>query len=239
MLSPQALFKGIISAFLPNKGQDGPEAEGALRLNEYREIIQQLSRHSWAKEGSYFATPNPTLGTAQAGAISAAFVNTTALFVIYNTQDPSSPTSKNIDLDMVKLQYIVAPASATGFEYAVVLDNVSRQPTAGLIKLTPNQVGKIFNTSNAAVWGFQAGLLTVPAPGQNARTVARGSIPGLPVVGTEHMIQFGLGGPNSAGATQEPPVSIPPGFYAVVHGWWPGNAITGPSAEYLLGHIER
>lgn len=240
MLSPQALLKGLIAKILPIKTTDGAESEGAVRLNEYREIFIPLSRHGWAKEGSYFATPNPTLGTGVAGAIAASFVNTTAAFVFQNTTDPAQPTSKHLDLDFIKIDYTVAPATATGFEYAVVLDSASRVPSAGFAALTPGQVGAIINATIAKVWAFTgAAFMTVPAPSSNARTVARGALPGLPVVGTEHMIRFGTDGSNAVGSVVDAPVSVPPGWFAVVYLWWPGNATTGPSAEYLLGHIER
>ena len=240
MFSPQALIKGLVSKLLPQKAVDGPESERAPRLNEYGELVSPLSRHGWAKEGSYFATPNPTLGTAVAGAVAASFVNTTAAFVVQNNADPTNTASKNVDLDLIKLAYLVAPATATGMEYAVVLDNASRVPSAGFALLTPGQVGAIVASTIAKVWAFTgAAFMTVPAPSANARTVARGSIPGLPVVGTEHMIRFGTDAPNSAACAQEAAVSIAPGWFAVVYIWWPGNATTGPSAEYLLGHVER
>jgi hypothetical protein len=240
MLSPQALIKGLVSMVLPSKTLDGAESEGAARLNEYREVITPLSRHGWAKEGTYFATANPTLGTTVAGAVLAAFAATTAAFVFQNTADPSNPLSKNIDLDLIKLAYTIAPATATGMEYAVVLDNVSRVPSAAFALLTPGQVGKIINSTIAKVWAFTGGaFMTVPAAGPNVRTVARGSIPGLPVIGTEHMIRFGTDGASSTACVQDTPISISPGWFAVVYLWWPGNATTGPSMEYLLGHVER
>lgn len=241
MFSPQALLKGLVSKLLPSKTPDGAESEGALRLNEYRELITPLTRHGLAKDGTYFATPNPALGTAVAGAVIAAFSATSAAFVVQNTGDPSNPDAKNIDLDMIKFMYTVAPASATGFGYAVVIDDVSRVPTGGFALLaTTLNVGALIRSTAAKIWAFTgAAFMTVPAAGPNARTVARGSIPGLPVVGTEHMVRFGADGQNSAGSTHEPPVSIPPGKFAVVHVWWPSNAVTGPSMEYLVGAIER
>lgn len=241
MFSPQALMKGLISKLLPSKTPDGAESEGALRLNEYRELIVPMTRHGLAKDGTYFATNNPALGTTVAGAVLAAFSGTTAAFVVQNTGDPTNPDAKNIDLDLLKLIYTVAPASATGLEYAVQLDNVSRLPTAGFVLLaTTLNVGAIIRSTIAKVWAFTgAAFMTVPAAGVNARTVARGSIPGLPVVGTEHQIRFGTDGSSSTACGQEPPVSIPPGWWAVVYLWWPSNAVTGPSMEYLLGAIER
>ena len=243
MLSPQALIKGLVSRLLPQKSLDGPESERAQRLLEYGEGAVSLissSKHTLSHEGTYFATTNPTLGTAAAGAVLAAFSATVAAFVIQNTQDSGNALAKNIDLDIIKLAYIVAPATATGLEYAVVLDNTSRVPSAGFAVLSPTQVGSIIGATIAKIWAFTgAAFMTIPAAGANARTVARGSIPGLPVVGTEHMIRFGADGSNSAGSAHDTPISIPPTWFAVVYLWWPGNATTGPSAEYLLGHVER
>jgi hypothetical protein len=159
--------------------------------------------------------------------------------VFQNTADPNNPDAKNLDLDLIKLAYTTAPTAATGMEYAVVLDNASRVPSAGFALLTPGQAGAILRSTIAKVWAFTgAAFMTVPAAGANARTVARGSIPTIPVVGTEHMIRFGSDAPSSSTCTQDPPVSVPPGWFAVVYMWWPTSS-GAPSGEYLLGHSER
>jgi hypothetical protein len=244
MPSPNALIKGIISRLLPGATPDGPEQEGAPRLSRYREMMVSFitsTKHPHAHEGSYFLVPNPVEGTGVAGAILAAFANVTAAFVIQNTQNPGTPGAKAIDLDILKLLYTVAPATATAFRYSVAIDDVSRLPTAGFVKLSIlNQVGAIINGSIANIWAFTAGaFLTVPVPGPNVRYVARGAVAGLPVVGTEHAIRFGADGANSGAGTVDAPVSIPPGSWCVIHLWWPGNATTGPSMEYSIGQIER
>jgi hypothetical protein len=248
--SPQALIKGVVSRILPNATVDGPESEGAPRLMRYRELGVSLlgsTKHPHAHEGSYFLIPNPTEGTGVAGAVLAAFANTTAAFVIQNTADPSAPGAKSIDLDFFKLLYTVAPATATAMRYSVAIDDVSRLPSGGFAKIvgsagtsSANPVGPVINTSIANVWAFTgAAFMTVPAPGSNVRYVAKGGVAGLPVVGTEHLVRFGPDGANSGAGTIDTPVSIPPGKWCVIHIWWPGNATTGPSAEYSLGQIER
>lgn len=250
MLSPQALFKGIISRVLPNASSDGPEQEGSVRLARYRELFVSFlgsTKHPHAHEGSYFLIPNPAEGTGVAGGILAAFANTTAAFVIQNTADPTTPGAKAIDLDFFKLLYTIAPATATAFRYSVAIDDVSRLPSAGFAKLVgsagvglASQVGAVINASIANVWAFTGGaFMTVPVPGSNVRYVAKGGVAGLPVVGTEHLVRFGADGLNSGAGTVDSPVSIPPGKWCVIHLWWPGNATTGPSAEYSVGQIER
>ena len=248
MLSPQGLLKGIVSRLLPQISADGTESERAPRMSRYGEFfvsLMAMTKHPLAQEGTYFVAENPTLGTGAAGGVLAAFADATAAFVIQNTLDPSIPNQPNIDLDVMKLMYTVAPASATGLRYAIKLDNASRIPTAGFALLGIAQnVGSVLRASIAKVWAFTGGtLMTVPVSSGSARVVAAGAIGGLPVVGSESMVRFGDIGANSSGNTggmsPTTPVSIPPGWFAVIYLWWPGNAVTGPSAEYEISWTER
>lgn len=254
-MSPQALWKAMVSALLPQMGQDGPESERFLRVDGYGNLMtipSTMTKHAQSRQGSAFYIGNPTVGTGVAGGILAAFANTTAAFVFYNGN--SGPLAKSIDLDLIKLLYTVAPATATAFRFAVVLDSASRLPTGGFVKIAGPQatagqgasaLGPVINTSGLQAWAFTGGaFMTVPAPGPQARTVANGGVTGLPVVGTEHTIRFGdIGHTNQGGAngggTQEGGITIAPGWWCVVHPWWPGNATTGPSFEYGIVYDEK
>jgi len=250
MPSPAALIRGLVSRVLPQLSPDGTDSEKAFRLGRDGSVFTTFAhstKHPQAHEGAYFAIGNPTEGTGVAGGITSAFTNTVAAFAIFNNNDANNPVSRSIDIDFLKLLYTVAPATASAMRYAIAIDDIARTPSAGFAKLTgsagvsaANPVGQVINLSGAIAYAFTGGvLMTVPAPGPAVRYVARGGIAGLPVVGTEHLIRFGADGANSAQGTIDAPVSIAPGKWCVVHIWWPGNATTGPSAEYSLGLIEK
>lgn len=250
-MSLGSLFRGIVSRALPAGVSE--QSEASARLGRYGEVAVLpivRTKHPLADEGSFFTTQNPTLGTALAAAVQATFSDTVAAFVFQNTADPSMSSSVGLCLDFVKLSFTVAPASATGMRYAVKLDNGSRAPSAGSTQLTgsggspgASAVGPIVRSSVAKIWGFTGGaFMTVPAS-VNARVVASGGIGALPVVGSEFMIRFGDNGPNSgaagAGTSHAAPVIVPPGWFAVLHLWFPGNAATGASIEPDIGWFER
>ena len=250
-MSLDAIVRGIVARVLPQSFTDG--ADQRVRLSRYGEmqVVQPYrTKHPLADEGSYFTTQNPTLGTALAAGIQTSFSDTVAAFVFLNTADPSQPSSPNLYLDFIKLSFTVAPASATGFRYAIKLDNGNRAPTAGSGQLTgqggspgASPVGPVLRQSVAKIWSFTgAAFMTVPAS-INPRVVASGGIGTLPVVGSEFMIRFGDVGPNAgaaaAGTSHAAPVTVAPGWFAVVHFWFPSNATTGPSIEPDIGWFER
>jgi hypothetical protein len=85
-------------------------------------------------------------------------------------------------------------------------------------------------------------MATVPASGGTARFIATGG-GGLPVVGSEYSVRFGAdtspcAGPNSSMSVAAP-VLIPPGWWLVMHLWFPSNATTGASFEVDIGTWER
>ncbi len=253
MFSPQTLFKGIVSRLLPQFSQDGSESEKVIRLNSYGEQLAQLimaSQHGMVDEGSFFTTTNPTPGTALALPVAAAFVNTNALYVIYNTADASDPAARNIYLVKIKHIYTVAPATATGSVIRVALDQTNRAPTAGQALLVgggasanpgAQQPGKTIRQAVAKIWGFTgAAVLTVPAPGPNNKYVALGAIDTIPVIGGERCFIFGgFDTSSSAQTCRMAPVVVPPGWYCVIHGYFPGNATTGASLEPEIAWFER
>lgn len=209
-------------------------------------VVPVRTKHVLADEGSYFVATNPTLGTGVGYGVLAALADTSAAFVFYNNSPVNETLAKRIYLDRIKLATTVAPASSTGWSYAIKLDNGAiRQPTAGQAAITPNPaMGSGPLSTVAKLWAFTGGaVMTVPASSANAVNAARGGGGGLPVVGTELSIQFGGDGSAqssaNAGFSIAPPLIIQPGWYAVFYLWFPSNASTGLSAEYEIGWWER
>lgn len=253
MLSPQMLFKLVVSKLQPQWAADGPESERAARGSPYGEQIAKVLTAFYGDlvdEGSFFTTTNPTPGTALAMPVAATFVNTSASYVIYNTADPADPASKSIYLLHLKESFTVAPATATGSMMRVALDQANRAPTGGQALLVgggasaspgAQQPGKNVRQSVAKIWSFTgAAVITVPAPGPNNKYVGLGGIDSIPVVGGERNFIFGsFDGITTPQSCRMAPVVVPPNWYAVLHKWFPGNATTGASLEPELAWIER
>lgn len=250
-MSLETILRGIVARALPSAFGDAQEQR--LRLGRYGEaqvVTPFRTKHPLADEGCYFSTQNPSLGTALAAAVQTTYSATIAAFVFQNTADPAQAGAKSLYLDFIKLAFTVAPASATGMRYAVVLDRGNRAPTAGSAQLTgpggspgASSVGPDINAALAKIWAFTgAAFMTVPSP-VSPRIVGTGGIGALPIVGSEFMIRFGDAGPNSgavaAATSHAAPVVVPPGQFCVVHLWFPANAATGPSIEPDIGWFER
>lgn len=113
MLSPGAIWKGLVSQFLPQPTADGPEAEGYSRLLRYRElavIAMFRKSHPLTREGTAFVTNNAQTGIIEG--TNTGFSITAPTLYISNTGDPDDRTSKNIDMDYIDL--VVSTAGATG-----------------------------------------------------------------------------------------------------------------------------
>jgi hypothetical protein len=227
-------------------GQAVPSRGGRYGSGLVEAVVN--SRHLLAEEGSYFTTSNPTPGTALAAPVAAAFADTSAAFLVFNTADVTDPLAPYLFLDQLKLNFTVAPATATGVRLLVRLDHAPRTPTAGSTLLAgdggiPGAVatGPRLFAPVAKVWGFTGGvLMTIPALTTEARTVALGGIDGIPVVGGSRSFVFGQwGAPATGQGDRCNPVAIPPGWSAALHVWFPGNATTGASLEPELSWWER
>lgn len=245
------LMKARISRRLPQADVDGGREGEPVRGNRYGEQLIALAvptLHSLSDEGSFWTTSNPVPGTALAAPVAAAFADTSALYQILNTADPNDANAKSIYLAHLKQMFTVVPASATGMRYLIRKDKGPRTPSAGFSVLAglgglPGAIapGPIVGGSIAKVWGFTGGAqITVPAVTSDGRTVALGGVPGIPIIGGEYEVLFGLG--DSAGsslASRANPVVIEPGWVATIHVWFPGNAATGASIEPELSWWER
>ena len=215
MLSPQALFKGLVQRLLPQPAvTDGPEAERVARMGRYGDLKVESAwptDHLLADEGAYMiATTLPGATALQLG-LSAAFSATTAAFVLGNS-DPAG--GKSLYPRFLRLNQSVAPTSGVDLRYAIVLDSKDRTPTT----LSSGSGGSGPGTPATAT-GYRAPVvctnmnvnpviagvpffplstaagaaITVPAAGAFARTIiGNGYIKNsIPVVKDQYVLQFG------------------------------------------------
>lgn len=237
----------------PRKYADGTITD--LRANPWGEPqlgLMTANKASLVDEGTYYVVGNPTIGTALAFPVAAAFADTAAAFAIFNPADAANPFSPTLVIDYLRLNFTVAPATATGTRLFVRLDNKDRTPSAGRILLNGSdpalstapgsfQPGPRLYQSVARIYAFTGGAqMTVPAVGTNGVNAASGGIDGIPVVGGSRTFRFGeWGGGDSNQMCNLGPLTIPPQWWAIFHLWFPGNATTGASIEPELGYLER
>lgn len=238
MLSPQAIFKGIVSRILPIPAVlDGPEAERAVRLGRYGDVRVEpgfVGEHVTADEGAYMVASTLPGTTALQLGISAAFSATAAAFVLGNSD---AAGGKRIYPRILRLAQSVAPTSGVDLRMAIVIDSKDRTPTtisngtggsgpgtpatATAYRppvvctnqdVNPNIVGVPFFPLSTA----SGAPPTVPSAGQFARTIAgnqyvKGSIP---VVKDQYVVNFGDVGSQGtfqgAAALAQITVGVPP-----------------------------
>lgn len=246
-----AALNDIISRLLPSLSGDGvldPRPRRDRDGTAYTKPIT-VNKHNLAEEGTYYVFTNPTIGTALAGAVQAAFSDTVAAFVIQNNAPNSGAAPKFVYLDYIDLLVSVSPASAVSAQYCTKLEPTSlRAPSGGNAALTQANVHPfISNTADlVTVQAFTGGaFMTVPAASASARVVGRGIIRGvIPAVGDELTIAFGALDPGGSAAgvstgsrqaASHAPIIIPPQGSLTVHIWFPSNAVTGISAEAEVG----
>lgn len=255
MRSPTALLAGLVSKLLPQPSVDDRDNDHAVRLGKYNEILIPSvapTRHMFADEGSYLLATNPAIGTGFTGVTAqTAFVDANPWAVIYN---PEQATGKSIWLDFIKLITTIVGTSATGWNYAIVLDR--GMPTATTIanatQVTPVCPSSskspiiqpvVFVQNNAATPTWSTST-------QAKKVAARGVLGGLNIAFDEMLITFGttdVGAyPGTAdGAGQpgrrvdcSPPIIIDPGDCARIHIWGVGSA-ANLTPEFEIGMMAR
>ncbi|MEI6598330.1 MAG: hypothetical protein WCL22_04735 [bacterium] len=213
-LSPSALLKGIVSRALPSPNPDTPQIDVPTRQGRYGDVKVESSwptDHLQADEGAMnVATMLPGATTLQLG-LSAAFSATAGAIVIGNT-DP--PGGRRIYPKALRLVQAVAPTSGTSLQYAIVLDNVSRQPTTvsngsggsgpgtpatvTAYKVPVSNTNADLNPTIAGIVFFPLSIAagappTIPTQSQQARTIVGNGIikNSIPVVLDQYILQFG------------------------------------------------
>ena len=217
MIPPQTLVKAIVSRFLPQPTTaSGPEADKALRAGPYGDLKVESAwptDHLLADEGAYMVAAMAPAATALNWGIFASYVATTANIVLYNSAPAGGP---NLYPKFVRMSINTAPASATCWNYTVVLDGINRTPTtvttpagqsgpgsAGTnsaykvpvactnMNVNPPIAGQAFFAQQSAT--TQTGPATVPAASNAARVIVGNGVikPSIPVALDQYVLQFG------------------------------------------------
>jgi hypothetical protein len=188
MLSPQALFRGIVSRVLPQANLETNEA--SLRQGRYGEadVLSVVRKsHLLADEGSYFVTNNAQTGILSAAAVAGpATAPTTPSLVIVNNDSASNPNAKRVYLDYVELLVTAAGVTATATQaknMAVVIDRGGRYSSGGT-NLTANSTSTNMDITVTSVAQAYFGNITTTAATIAARTLVGQRMQRLPVSAT-------------------------------------------------------
>jgi hypothetical protein len=137
MLSPQALFRGLVSRILPSPNPDSQQIDVGSRFGRYGEnaVLSYIRKsHLLADEGSYFTANNAQTGVAITA--TAAFTATNPALLIQN-QDSSG--GRRIYLDYLLMVTTAAGSFASGgvnLQMMIYTDSTLRYSSAGTA-LTP------------------------------------------------------------------------------------------------------
>jgi hypothetical protein len=255
-----ALLKGIVSRMLPQRQQDGVQAQS--RLASYGDIWTVgavRKQHALVDEGSYFVGSNGN----QTGILctpATGWVATTPACIIANTDSPSNQNNKRIYLDYMNLVTTVVGSAASGLvnlQGAVYIDTGNRYASGGS-EITATIVSPNMDVAaRASVAKLYFGALTASAATGSARAVVPlrvirpvVSATVLDVVGETKWFNFGgvegalNGSITIANANfitvPMPAVVIGPGQCALIY-LWQNVGATNVAATYApeLGWWER
>ena len=224
MLSPQAIFKGLVYRILPTPMTDGSESEKALRISRYGDAKTEnswpVTDHLLADEGAYITAAMSSGATKLWLGLSATFVNSAAAFVLSNS-DP--PGGRRIYPRRLRLCQVDAPVNGTSLRYSIWTDSRDRTPstissgaggTGPGTPFTATAYQAPTTSTNQDVRVSPAGLAyfplstnvgappLVPTPGPAARCiVGQGFLKqSIPVTKDQYILQFGC--QDSGGAFQ-------------------------------------
>jgi len=209
-------------------------------------------RQAAAALGGYYVATNPTPGTGVLfGTVTGFSATADGMFTVANT---NAANGRTIYLDALSLHMSgTAPTATTVAKLAVFLENKIVAPTAGNVAITPQPLNPAVSpTSGATINGFSSAAMTIPAAVGTRTLVANTSLPtSLGITGDSYVFAFG-GDPavpvpgltavraTAAGriVTQCAPVTVPPGYTAIIDFWWLTQATNGPTLEFELGYYE-
>jgi hypothetical protein len=248
MLSPQALFRGLVARSLPPANTDSQSSDVAARMDRYGGLYTQprvRKAHALAQEGSYFVTNNAQSGVAMDTTTG---YTATKPFVLIQNGDVGG--GKSVYLDFLTLLTIVAGSAASALtliQMTIVIDNILRFSSGGT-NITANIVSP--NSGNTTAKSIVTAYIgaTAVAASAAARTVVgirtlRPTVSGTvaDVVGETKIINFGGVEGGSAGSitvananiipVPVPPVIIAPGHSALVHVYYAASG-TPVAAQY-------
>jgi hypothetical protein len=199
--------------------------------------------------GRQYVTTNATPGTPLLYPLTTAFSATTPSLYLFNGNALGAGV---VYIDYVKLLVTQVPASTTVVNFAIIVDTAARAiNTNNTVALSPvctltpsvnapSIAGLTVNAQNSATASV---LAAATAP----KLIGRGSLGGLPILGDELVIDFGVGdiSPFSGAALAGRKVSsasafsLQPQTSVTIHLWFTGNAATALTYELEIGHWER
>ena len=257
-LSASALIRGLVSRLLPQPNADSQNNDVALRLKRYGDVIDPIfTKHVLADEGAYYTACMTPAQAALAYGLQTSFADIAGFVAVMNTDLPlGQGTGKRVYLDYIKFILSVAPASATAAWVAIKIDSTNRTPSANQSLITPSNMNMDSSLGSISkVWFPTGGTLTLPVAGGAARLVT-GNLclrTVIPVVSDEFIISFGNTDFSQIDQNQPaalatvatvrksaPPFIIGPQQFALIHLWFPGNAVTAASFSNIeVGLVER
>lgn len=208
-------------------------------------------RQAAAAIGKYFVATNPTPDTAVVTGVVTAFSATAnGLFTVFNN---NAAGGANIQLDYLKLMLRgTAPTATLVQKLQVFVESVQVTPSAGNVAITPRNLLPSGPASLAVINGFSAASMTIPAAAGVRTLVANAQMAtNLGITGDVYVYQFGgdpLAGVSFANAARSAsaariventtPVTIPPGYTAIIDWFWAAQATNGANLEWEMTWFE-
>ena len=208
-------------------------------------------RQAAAALGKYFVATNPTPDTAVVtGTVTAFSATANGLFTIYNN---AGAGGANIQLDYLSLMLRgTAPTATLVQKLQVFMESVQVTPSAGNVAVTPRNLLPNGAASIAVVNGYSAASMTIPAVVGVRTLVSNAQLAtNLGITGDTYTYYFGgdpVGGQTFANAARSAaaarlsvnttPVTIPPGYTAIVDWYWASQATNGANFEFEFSWFE-
>jgi hypothetical protein len=251
-LSPQALFKGLVSRAVPSRNPDSFNNDVALRQGSYGEIYNQplvRKAHNLADEGTYFTANNAQTGIAMTAG--ATFSATAPFIVITNNASVASGTRCYLDyINLVSTAAGGAASTLVSLNATVVIDSTLRYTSGGTTLARP--VNPNMDSATASISTVYCGAITSPAASGSARTIVGNrvirpavSATVMTVVGDSINLNFGgvEGGANGSITVANasiipvslPPIVIGPQSSALIYLWQ--NGATTPTAASFTPEV--
>lgn len=213
------------------------------------------ARQTAAALGKYFVATNPTPGTGvTTGTVTAFSATADGLFTVYNGNPASAQNPVNIQLDYIALHLSgTAPTATTVMKMATYVESVKVTPTAGNVVVAAQPLLPNGGATQAIINGFTgSAMMTIPAAVGTRTLVGNTSLPtSLGITGDSYVFYFGSPIDNGSIstavrstaaarlATNTTPVTIPPGFTAIIDWWWLTMATNGATFDYELAYFEQ
>jgi hypothetical protein len=253
-MGAKAQIQGYVMRLLSGGIGDDRDAAKTIRLKRYGEVNvseADCNQYGYAEEGSFLIATSPTIGTGLVGVTAQVAYNATGPSVYVYNNDPI----KSLYLMYLKQIASAAATSSTAHYYACVLDPTYRAITTDnfATAITPVNPNGGIGVPLTPVIKFQssATVSVIAAASGSARTVARGQLGGLNIIGDEFIVAFGKGdhtghpgltGAQVAGLSKRVsnagPVIVGPGQTFTIHQWALAQAASA-SPEFELAMVAR